>query len=811
MQELELSFAPDLPEQAELSYDDFKQIVLRDYRIAVESRQTSILGRKEALTGRAKFGIFGDGKEVAQLAMAKAFKKGDWRAGYYRDQTFAFATGISNITEFFAQLYAHPDIEHEPSSGGRQMNSHFATRSMNEDGSWKNQVEMKNSSPDISTTGGQMARLIGLAWASKFYRQNKELADMSSFSVNGNEVAFGTIGNGSTSEGIFFEVINAAGVLQVPMAVSVWDDGYAISVPSKYQTTKEDISEVLKGFQRDETGKGFEIFKVPGWDYPGLCETYEKAAEFCRKEHVPVLIHVTELTQPQGHSTSGSHERYKSKDRLEWEKEHDCLLKMRTWIIDSDIALAKELDEMEDQAKKYVRDCQRNALNDLQEEIQAEKEQTIEIIQDLVTVSSNKKELETLVQLVENATDLGRKDLISIIRRSLWLTAGTSSYERDLLMKLYQQENEKNTIRYHSKQFSNTPQSPLAVGILPATYDENSKLIDGREILNACFSANFIRDPRIIAFGEDVGAIGDVNQGFAGLQEKFGVLRVTDTGIRESTIVGQAIGLSLRGLRPIAEIQYVDYLPYAMNVLMDDLTTMSYRTFGGQIAPVIIRTRGHRLEGIWHSGSPMGTIVNALRGMHICVPRNMTQAAGMYNTLLRGDEPALVIECLNGYRLKEKLPANVGDFTVPLGKAEILKEGKDITIVSYGSTLRLVEEAAVELDKMRISVEVVDPQTLYPFDLDQLCATSVKKTNKLLVVDEDVPGAASAYILQQIVEKQNAYYFLDSQPRTLTAKDHRPPYGSDGDYFSKPSIDDIIEVVYEMMGDTKPDQFPKIY
>ncbi|MGI4728653.1 MAG: alpha-ketoacid dehydrogenase subunit alpha/beta [Janthinobacterium lividum] len=811
MQELELSFAPDLPEQAELSYDDFKQIVLRDYRIAVESRQTSILGRKEALTGRAKFGIFGDGKEVAQLAMAKAFKKGDWRAGYYRDQTFAFATGISNITEFFAQLYAHPDIEHEPSSGGRQMNSHFATRSMNEDGSWKNQVEMKNSSPDISTTGGQMARLIGLAWASKFYRQNKELADMSSFSVNGNEVAFGTIGNGSTSEGIFFEVINAAGVLQVPMAVSVWDDGYAISVPSKYQTTKEDISEVLKGFQRDETGKGFEIFKVPGWDYPGLCETYEKAAEFCRKEHVPVLIHVTELTQPQGHSTSGSHERYKSKDRLEWEKEHDCLLKMRTWIIDSDIALAKELDEMEDQAKKYVRDCQRNALNDLQEKIQAEKEQTIEIIQDLVTVSSNKKELETLVQLVENATDLGRKDLISIIRRSLWLTAGTSSYERDLLMKLYQQENEKNTIRYHSKQFSNTPQSPLAVGILPATYDENSKLIDGREILNACFSANFIRDPRIIAFGEDVGAIGDVNQGFAGLQEKFGVLRVTDTGIRESTIVGQAIGLSLRGLRPIAEIQYVDYLPYAMNVLMDDLTTMSYRTFGGQIAPVIIRTRGHRLEGIWHSGSPMGTIVNALRGMHICVPRNMAQAAGMYNTLLRGDEPALVIECLNGYRLKEKLPANVGDFTVPLGKAEILKEGKDITIVSYGSTLRLVEEAAVELDKMGISVEVVDPQTLYPFDLDQLCATSVKKTNKLLVVDEDVPGAASAYILQQIVEKQNAYYFLDSQPRTLTAKDHRPPYGSDGDYFSKPSIDDIIEVVYEMMGDTKPDQFPKIY
>ncbi|RYE11780.1 MAG: transketolase [Sphingobacteriaceae bacterium] len=807
----ETAFTLTEPEQAELSYVDFKQLVLRDYRIAVESRQTSILGRKEALTGRAKFGIFGDGKEVAQLAMAKAFKKGDWRAGYYRDQTFAFATGISNVTEFFAQLYAHPDVMYEPSSGGRQMNSHFATRSINEDGSWKNQVEMKNSSPDISTTGGQMARLIGLAWASKLYRENKDLAKMDQFSINGNEVAFGTIGNGSTSEGIFFEVINAAGVLQVPMAVSVWDDGYAISVPSKYQTTKEDISEVLKGFQRDETAEGFEIFKVPGWDYPGLCETYEKAAEFCRKEHVPVLIHVTELTQPLGHSTSGSHERYKSKDRLKWENEHDCLLKMRSWMIDSEIANAEELDELENQAKLYVRDCQRKALNNLKEKIQVEKEQTVEIIQDLIAVTDQKSTLEELLQLVENANDLGRKDLVSIMRRSLWLTAGTTSYERDSLLKLYQQENEKNTDRYHSRQFSNTLQSPLQIAALPPVYDESSKLMDGREILNACFIANFIRDPRIIAFGEDVGAIGDVNQGFAGLQEKFGTLRITDTGIRESTIAGQAIGLSLRGLRPIAEIQYVDYLPYAMNVLMDDLTTMSYRTFGGQIAPVIIRTRGHRLEGIWHSGSPMGTIINALRGMHICVPRNMTQAAGMYNTLLRGDEPALVIECLNGYRLKEKLPANVGEFTVPLGKAEVLREGTDLTIVSYGSTLRFVQEAAEELEKMGISAEVIDLQTLYPFDLDQLCASSVKKTNKLLVVDEDVPGAASAYILQQIVEKQNAYYYLDSQPRTLTAKDHRPPYGSDGDYFSKPSIDDIIETAYEMMSDTKPDQFPKIY
>lgn len=811
MRELEVTSAFDQLEKSELSFDDFKQIVISDYRIAVESRQASILGRKEALTGRAKFGIFGDGKEVAQLAMAKAFRKGDWRAGYYRDQTFAFATGISTITKFFSQLYAIPDVKQEPSSAGRQMNSHFATRSMNEDGTWKNLVEMKNSSADISTTGGQMARLIGLAWASKLYRENQDLAGMDSFSINGNEVAFGTIGNGSTSEGIFFEVINAAGVMQVPMAVSVWDDGYAISVPSKYQTTKEDISEILKGFQRDETGEGFEIFKVPGWDYPGLCETYEKAAYICRTQHIPVLIHVTELTQPLGHSTSGSHERYKTKERLGWEKEYDCLAKMRSWIIDSAIATPEELDELEDAAKKYVRECQRAALNSLQQEIEVERNQTTNLIRELVPVSAAGEKIEGLVKHINTTIDLGRKDLVAAVRKTLLLTAGESSIERNKLMELYQQETEQNIARYDSRQFSNTSESPLAIPVQLPVYEENSKMIDGREILNACFTANFSRDPRIIAFGEDVGAIGDVNQGFAGLQEKFGPLRVTDTGIRESTIIGQGIGLALRGLRPIAEIQYLDYLPYALNVLVDDLTTTSYRTFGGQITPVIVRTRGHRLEGIWHSGSPMGMIVNALRGMHICVPRNMTQAAGMYNTLLRGDEPALVIECLNGYRLKEKLPTNVGDFTVPLGKAEIIKEGTDLTIVTYGSTLNLVSQAARELEKMGISVEIVDPQTLYPFDRDQLCAASVKKTSKLLVVDEDVPGGASAYILQQVVEKQKAYYYLDNQPRTLTAKDHRPPYGSDGDYFSKPSVDDIIELVYEMMGESKPEKFPKIY
>ena len=811
MQQLELTDTNARPNKPELSFDDFKQQVISDYRIAVESRQTSILGRKEALTGRAKFGIFGDGKEVAQLAMAKAFRKGDWRAGYYRDQTFAFATGISNITQFFAQLYAHADVEHDPSSAGRQMNSHFATRSINEDGSWKNQVEMKNSSPDISTTGGQMARLIGLAWASKLYRENKDLAGMDKFSVNGNEVAFGTIGNGSTSEGIFFEVINAAGVLQVPMAVSVWDDGYAISVPSKYQTTKEDISEILKGFQRDENGEGFEIFKVPGWDYPGLCEIYEKAAEYCRREHVPVLIHVTELTQPLGHSTSGSHERYKTKERLDWEKQYDCLLKMRSWMIESAIASAEELDELEENAKKHVRNCQREAFNIIQQQFQAERAETVHLLQNLAAHSSHSKKIEEQIKELNNSGELGRKDILSAVRKILLLTAGEQSEERDQIVQLFHNELAKNADRYHSRLFSNTPESPLKIAAKPPVYNQDAPFLDGREILNACFTANFNRDPRIIAFGEDVGAIGDVNQGFAGLQEKFGTMRVTDTGIRESTIIGQGIGLSLRGLKPIAEIQYVDYLPYAMNVLMDDLTTMSYRTFGGQISPVIVRTRGHRLEGIWHSGSPIGTIVNALRGMHICVPRNMTQAAGMYNTLLRGDEPALVIECLNGYRIKEKLPANVGNFIVPLGIAELLREGSDITIVSYGSTLRLVQEAAEKLKELNISVEIIDPQTLFPFDLDSLCSASVKKTNKFLVVDEDVPGGASAYILQHVMEKQNAYYYLDSQPRTLTAKNHRPPYGSDGDYFTKPSVDDVVELVYEMMGESKPEQFPPIF
>jgi len=796
---------------ADLSFDDFKKIVINDYRIGYESRQASILGRREVLTGKAKFGIFGDGKEVAQLAMAKAFRNGDWRSGYYRDQTFMFATGMSNLREFFAQLYANPDIEKEPASGGRQMNCHYATRFLDTDGNWINQVETKNCASDISTTAGAIPRLLGLAYASKLYRQNKELSYLDNFSVNGNEVAFGTIGNGSTSEGAFFETFNAAGVLQVPMAISIWDDAYAISVPASLQTTKEDISEILKGFQREEGTNGFEIFKVRGWDYVALCETYERAISLCREEHVPVLIHVTEMTQPQGHSTSGSHERYKTKERLSWENDHDCLIKMREWMIATAIATPEELDGMEAEAKKYVRECQREAWNELADIITVELNETAKDLEALADVSAYRDNLMEIVSELRSSVDPGRKDIVSATRKALRLTVNEDSAERRALQVWLKDEIGKNDVRYNTKLFSNTIESPLKVPVINAQYEDDARLVDGREVLNACFDANFDRDKRIVAFGEDLGAIGDVNQGFAGLQNKYGDIRITDTGIRETSIIGQGMGIAMRGLRPIAEIQYLDYLIYAMTIICDDLTSLSYRTMGGQKAPVIIRTRGHRLEGVWHSGSPMGMILSAMRGLHICVPRDMTQAAGMYNTLLRGDEPALVIECLNGYRLKEKLPTNVGEFTVPLGKAEILNEGSDITIVSYGSTLRIVMEAVPELAKMGINVEVIDPQTLYPFDIDNLCGASLKKTSKLLVVDEDVPGAGSAYIMQRILEAQGGYYALDAQPRSLTAKEHRPPYGSDGDYFTKPSLDDVIDTVYSMMSEANPAKYPAIY
>lgn len=793
---------------SELSFDDFKTIVIADYKIAFESRQASLLGRKEVLTGKAKFGIFGDGKELPQIAMAKAFQNGDWRSGYYRDQTFAFATGICTIKEFFAQLYANPNVEADPASAGRQMNCHFATRSLNEDGSWKDLTAMKNSSSDIAPTGGQMARLVGLAYASKLYRQNPELNYLKNFSVEGNEVAFGTIGNASTSEGVFFEAINAAGVLQIPMAMSVWDDAYGISVPAKYQTTKEDISEILKGFQRDEDNAGFEIYKVRGWDYPALCETYQQAIKVCREEHVPVLIHVTEVTQPQGHSTSGSHERYKSKARLEWEKEFDCIRQMRIWMLESAIVTEEELSALEDTAKKMVREAQKEAWNEFLNDIKVEKDQAIALINALAVSNPLLKKLSANLAATPDAQ---RKEVISAVRKALRLTLSIESEERNALLSWYQEEKTANAERYNSRLFTDGLESHIHVKNEAASYHENSKMIDGRELLNACFDANFRRDPRLVAFGEDLGSIGDVNQGFAGLQAKFGELRVTDTGIREMTIVGQGIGLGLRGLKPIAEIQYLDYLLYAINILSDDLASLSYRTKGGQKSPVIIRTRGHRLEGVWHSGSPIAMILGSLRGLHICVPRNMTQAAGMYNTLFRSDEPALVIECLNGYRLKEMMPDNVGEYTVPLGQAEVIRTGTDITVVSYGSTLRVVEEAAEELLKMGISVEIIDPQTLLPFDQEQVCLASLQKTNKLLVVDEDVPGGASAYILQQIMEQQGGYYYLDAQPQTLTAKAHRPPYGSDGDYFTKPSVDDVVETIYGMLNKHNQQKYPAIY
>lgn len=791
---------------SKLSFDAFKATVLNDYRIICESREASLLGRKEVLTGKAKFGIFGDGKEVAQIAMAKVFRKGDWRSGYYRDQTFAFATGISNIYEFFSQMYAHPDVDAEPASGGRMMNGHFATRELTAEGNWIDQTAIKNSSADISTTGGQIPRLLGLAQASKVYRQNKDLAYMTHFSHNGNEVAFGTIGNASTSEGVFFEAFNAAGVLQIPLAISVWDDGYGISVPNKYQTTKEDISEVLRGFQRDEKGEGYEIFKVRGWDYPGLCETYEQAIAICREAHIPVFIHVTEMTQPQGHSTSGSHERYKSKERLEWEAEYDCILQMRKWILESAMTTEEELLGIEERAKVFVKEEQLKAWKDY---INAFAKERVDAVQ-LLNAIDNKSTKQLALRL--NALkEPSLKQIYSTVRKALRELRKLDSEEKHALRNWYEKQQAVNYERYNSKLFTESAESPLSITIETVQYDEHAKMVDGREVLNACFAANFAREPRLLAFGEDVGAIGDVNQGFAGLQEKFGEHRIFDTGIRESAIIGQGLGMALRGLKPIAEIQYVDYLLYGLTVLSDDLACLSYRTKGGQKSPLIIRTRGHRLEGIWHSGSPMSMILGSLRGLHVCVPRNMTQAAGMYNTLIRSDEPALVIECLNGYRLKERMPSNVGDFTVPLGKAEVLRNGTDMTVVSYGSTLRLVQEAASELNEMGISIEIVDPQTLQPFDTAHLCAQSLSKTNRLLVVDEDVPGGASAFILQQILEVQKGYYHLDGQPRTLSAKPHRPPYGSDGDYFTKPSVDDIVDMVYQMMHESNPEKFPNIF
>ncbi|HNS13007.1 MAG TPA: thiamine pyrophosphate-dependent enzyme [Bacteroidia bacterium] len=796
-------------EKVDIGFDDFRTEVLNDFRIANESRQASLLGRKEVLTGKAKFGIFGDGKEIAQIAMAKQFKAGDFRAGYYRDQTFMFAIGESDVEKFFAQLYANPDIEAEPSSGGRSMNGHFSTRLLNDDGTWKELSQLKNSSSDISPTAGQMPRLVGLAWASKLYRNNTELHDLKQFSNLGNEVAFGTIGDASTSEGVFYEAINAAGVLQIPMAISVWDDGYGISVPAKYQTTKQNISEILKGFEQNEKGKGFLILRARGWDYPGLCEMYSKGIQSCREEHIPVLFHVREMTQPQGHSTSGSHERYKSEERLKWESENDCIQRMKEWIISSALATSEECEQIESEAKAYVRQAQKKAWAAFMNPIIAEIRELNTILENLALVSQNKDEILNTVNELKSIIDPARRDLASAAHKILFNTRFEESPQREALLRWDKVNRAKNTERYNSKLHSDNSGSPLFVESVEVQYAADAALVDGREILQANFDKLFSKDPRLVAFGEDLGKIGDVNQGFAGLQSKYGELRITDTGIREATIAGQGIGLALRGLRPIAEIQYLDYVLYAIQILSDDLATLAYRTKGGQKAPLIIRTRGHRLEGIWHSGSPLGMIINALRGIHILVPRDMTRAAGFYNTLLAGDEPGMIIECLNGYRLKERLPNNLGEFKTPLGQPEVLIEGTDVTLVTYGSCVRIAEEAVKELNKVNISVELIDIQSLLPFDIHSSILESVKKTNKLMVLDEDVPGGASAYILQQILETQNAFQHLDSLPITLTAHAHRAAYGSDGDYFSKPNTEDVIDSVYMMMHEYNPDKFPK--
>jgi pyruvate/2-oxoglutarate/acetoin dehydrogenase E1 component/TPP-dependent pyruvate/acetoin dehydrogenase alpha subunit len=799
----------ETPNKEALTFEDFKTEVLHDFTIAVISRECSLLGRKEVLTGKAKFGIFGDGKEVPQLAMAKAFKNGDFRSGYYRDQTFMMAIGELSIIQFFAGLYGHADINYDPMSAGRQMGGHFATQSLDENGNWKNLTNQKNSSADISPTAGQMPRLLGLAQASKIYRNVANLEDKTNFSDQGNEVAWGTIGNASTSEGLFFETINAAGVLQVPMVMSVWDDEYGISVHAKYQTTKESISEILKGFQKEENTNGYEIFIVNGWDYATLVETYSKASKIARTNHVPVLIHVTELTQPQGHSTSGSHERYKSEERLGWEKEFDCLVKMRSWLLENGLASEEELSEIETTSKKKVLEGKKTAWSSYLNPIKEERTTAISLLEKIANSSNNKVFIDKIVSDLNAIKEPIRKEIFVALRKVLRLVIGnTGQQELSQFITKYTQTIQP---KFSSNLYSDSKLNIKNATISDPIYDDTAEEVDARLILRDNFDAIFSKYPEALVFGEDAGNIGDVNQGLEGMQEKYGELRVADVGIREATILGQGIGMAMRGLRPIAEIQYLDYLLYAIQIMSDDLATLQYRTAGKQKAPLIIRTRGHRLEGIWHSGSPMGMIINAIRGIHVLVPRNMTKAAGFYNTLLECDEPALVIECLNGYRLKEKMPTNLGDFKTPIGEIEVLKEGSDITILSYGSTIRIVQQAAKELLEIGIDCEIIDAQSLLPFDIKQETVNSLKKTSRLLVVDEDVPGGASAYLLQQVLEIQNGYKFLDSAPQTITAKEHRPSYGTDGDYFSKPSAEDIFEKIYSIMNESNPKKYPSLY
>jgi len=797
------------PAPASVNFEEFKNEVLADYKLAFESRQASLLGRKEVLTGKAKFGIFGDGKEVAQLAMAKAFQNGDIRSGYYRDQTFMFAKGMSDVRSFFAQLYAHVDVKAEPASAGRLMNGHFASRFLDEAGQWKDLTAAPHSTSDISPTAGQMGRALGIAYASKLYRNNKALHNYTNFSKKGNEVSFVTIGNASTSEGHFWETVNAAGVLQVPLAISIWDDQFGISVPAKYQTSKENLSEILKGFDTDENGTAYRMYTCKGWDYPALCEMYMTAIAETRATHTPAIFHITELTQPQGHSTSGSHERYKSPERLSWEQENDCLKKMREWILANGIATDIILTTLENEAVSYVKSEQKAAWAAFRSDIEGELSTALTLVEQLANVSGQRDQLMQLHQELKTTKEAIRKDVISAVRKVLRLTRHETLAERTSLLQWKQVMDKLNIDRYSSHLHSKTNAAALKLPGIPAVFSADSKVMNGFEILNHSFDAILEREPRFFAIGEDVGLIGDVNQGFSGLQAKYGELRVTDTGIREMSIVGQGLGAAMRGLRPLVEIQYLDYLLYALQIMSDDIATLQYRTKGGQKAPLIIRTRGHRLEGIWHSGSPMGMIIHAIRGMHVLVPRNMVQAAGMYNLLLLSDEPALVIECLNGYRLKEKLPDNYSTFTVPLGKVETLRTGDDLTLVTYGSSCRVAMDAAIQLAEIGIDIEIIDVQSMLPFDLEHDIVKSLKKTNRILFLDEDVPGGATAFMMQKVLEEQGGYFLLDSLPATLTAKAHRPAYGTDGDYFSKPSVDDVVETIYVIMQDAEPGEFPK--
>jgi pyruvate/2-oxoglutarate/acetoin dehydrogenase E1 component/TPP-dependent pyruvate/acetoin dehydrogenase alpha subunit len=795
---MENSFELAQPSLERLSFEKFREEVLQDYRWVCISRETSLISRKEVLTGKAKFGIFGDGKEVAQVAMAKFFQPGDFRAGYYRDQTFMFASGLATVDQFFSQLYADPDAKHDPFSGGRQMNAHFATPFVDEKGEWLDLVNRKNISADISTTAGQMTRALGLATASKCFRDVKELQQFSHLSRHGNEVCFCTIGDASTSEGQFWETVNAAGVMQVPLAIFVWDDGYGISVPKKYQTTKSSISEALKGFQKEEDTNGFHIYQLKGWDYAGLCEAFEEGIRIARETHTPVLFHVDEVTQPQGHSTSGSHERYKDRDRLTWEREWDCMLKMREWLLANSLATDDELFEIERSVKSFVRDSKNLAWERYIRPIKAQVSKTAELTNDIAEkLPEHKNYLRSLTQELSFKKEPMRRDVMKTLNAAIDVAGHHDASW--WLREYYKDLQKENAAYYNTHLYNEGEKSALLVKGEKATYDSDALTLNGYEILNRYFDELFAANPKVIAFGEDLGFIGDVNQGFAGLQAKYGIGRIFDTGIREQSIMGQGTGMAIRGLRPIAEIQYLDYLLYGLQELCDDVATLHYRSNGQQSCPLIVRTRGHRLEGIWHSGSPMGMLINALRGMYICVPRNMVQAVGMYNTLLQGNDPAIVIECLNGYRLKEKLPNNLLQYRVPLGIPEVVQSGSDITLVTYGSTLRVVLSAVEALEKKGISCEVIDVQTLLPFDLNHSIVESLKKTSRILFVDEDVPGGAAAYMYNKVMEEQGGYRWLDVAPRTLTAKPHRPAYGSDGDYFSKPNAEQIVDVVKEMM------------